>query len=178
MARVSSPPLPPPGTSHPSSPTSAFIPSPAATTKGATPCRTSALPPMTPGSSPLSPVSSVPFFSTVGRSNAQRWSNDTPPAGKSGGCSPTFMEALLLGAHQAMAMRVSLSGAALLTEALLASDEAHQMALAVAGDASPRAVPRIILRDDGRGHMKTVRVPGPDGWSQVESRRQRQKHRR
>ncbi|CAN6337593.1 unnamed protein product [Urochloa humidicola] len=57
MARVSSPPLPHPGASFPTSPTPAPTPGPAATSKGASSCRTAVLSPLALGSSLLSPVS-------------------------------------------------------------------------------------------------------------------------
>jgi hypothetical protein len=77
---------------------------------------------------------------------------------------PSFMEVLLSGVHLATASQESVV--------------AHKMASVVAGDISARATPRIVLLEEVCSHMKVARAPDADGWSKMESCRERQERRR
>ncbi|CAN6221335.1 unnamed protein product [Urochloa humidicola] len=154
MARVSSPPLP--GDFPPTSPTPAPTPGPAATPKVATTCRSAALSP--------APGTPIPTQVTAGRSMALRWSNDSPPSGKTGGdfSPPSFMEVLLSGAPA------------------VASQESVlpiQMTSAAATGSPPSRAPRIILKEADRERMLAARAVDADGWTTAESRRARKKQR-
>ncbi|CAN6243339.1 unnamed protein product [Urochloa humidicola] len=153
MALVSSPPLPYPGApSSPTSPTPASIPGPAATPKGASLCRTAFL------SSPA-PGTTSSFPETVGRPKALRWSNDSPPTGKSGGGAPSYVEILLTGVLPAAASQAS--------DASVAT-----------GNESPRSSPRYVIQNGGGSGTKVSSVPDADGWTDVMSRRRRREQRR
>ncbi|CAN6201486.1 unnamed protein product [Urochloa humidicola] len=137
MATLSSPPLvplpldaSPPPTSH----TPALTPSPVATQI-----------PSTPASRP----SPDP---TAGRSKAQRWGQDTPPSGKSGGGAPptSYKQALL-----AVSPVSSRSSAPPLPEV------------------SPRAAPRFVLRAAVSRPPPQGQGAAEGGWTEVESRRAR-----
>ncbi|CAN6299747.1 unnamed protein product [Urochloa humidicola] len=143
-------------------------PGPAATPKCMATHRSFTLSPPTPGSSP-SPVSSTPVSPTVGRSKEQRWWNDSPPSGKSGGGAPTFVEVLLLGMRPVSAPQALSSGDACPATALQAPVLANRMASAGAV-ASPWATPRIVLVTVGRSRSKAAQVPDADGWSKVKGR--------
>ncbi|CAN6360594.1 unnamed protein product [Urochloa humidicola] len=166
MASVRSPPPPPPGAHLPTSLTPAPIPGPTATLKGASACSPSPAP-GTCTSPPSSPSPSA-IASIVGRSKAQRWCCESPPSGKSGGGAPTFMEVLLSCAQPAT---TTASGTASQAPGV------NQAASIVAGEGIP-AVPHIVLREEGRGHVKTARRPLPDGLLQVQSRRERKERQR
>lgn len=147
---------PPPGAASPSSPTPVLTPRPAATPKPAA-SRPTGSPSLAPGA--LSPT---PAHATGGRSKAQRWGDESPPPGKSGdgGGSPTsFLEALLWGGQATMESQGSAAAGRSIPPA--------------AGAAAPRAAPRIILRDDGRGKARAARAPDEEGWTKMESRRGR-----
>ncbi|CAO2202168.1 unnamed protein product [Urochloa humidicola] len=150
MAPPASPLPPPPGASTPTSPTPASTPDPAATTIDATPGQSS---PFLSTPAPGTPPSS----SAGGRPKTQRWCNDSPPTGKSGGGAPSYVEVLRLG--------MRLESAALKTPVITAS----------AAAASPRAAPRIVLASDGRGQRKgTLNMEqDEEGWSPVLGRRRR-----
>ncbi|CAN6355827.1 unnamed protein product [Urochloa humidicola] len=153
MALVSSPPLPYPGApSTPTSPTPAPTPGPAATPKGASLCRTAF--PFSPAPGTISR-----YPETVGRPKALRWSNESPPSGKSGGGAPSYVEVLLKGALPATASQTS-------------------DALAAAGGESPRSAPRFVPQKKGGGGMKVSPRLDADGWTYVMGRRQRRELRR
>lgn len=151
-------PLPsPPATSPSTSPTPAYTPGPVATSKAA--LRTAALSPLASG--PSYPAS---VEATAGRSKAQRWGNDSPPSGKSGSASPSFMEVLVSGVRPAAASQTS---AAPTPTASVAT-----------GLKAARVAPRIILREDRRGRKTVLPAVVADGWTTMEGRHARQERRR
>ncbi|CAN6272551.1 unnamed protein product [Urochloa humidicola] len=139
MATLSSPPPPPlpslDATPISTSPTPALTPSPAATS---------------PSSRPAS--RSTPETAT-GRGKALRWSQDTPPSGKSGGGGfhLSFKEALLA-----------------------ARPVATTCAVAAPSVCSPRDVaPKILLRPAGARLPPPKLVPDVEGWLEAESHHSR-----
>ena len=93
-----------PGTLPTTSPTPAPIPGPAATPKAAAPCRPASPSPLVPEDLLCTPFPGGSTCVTAGRSKVQRWTDDSPPTGKSGGGGPSsYMEALLSGVTPAAA---------------------------------------------------------------------------
>ncbi|CAO2144164.1 unnamed protein product [Urochloa humidicola] len=148
------PPPSPPGATTPTSLTPASTPGPAATTKTASPCRSAALFTPAPGSPPTS--------LNGGRPKTQRWCNDSPPTGKSGGGALSFVEVLRLGAHPAASAAPS-------------TPSAQAPAPMAPPTAAPPLAPRIVPAEDGHGLRNAARkgAQDEDGWSPVVGRRQR-----
>ncbi|CAO2149265.1 unnamed protein product [Urochloa humidicola] len=153
MALVSSPPLPLPGASRtPTSPMPAPTPGPAATPKVASCSRAATSSPLAPEPSPRSPA-------IDGRPKALRWSNDSPPSGKSGRGAPSYVEVLRTGVCPAAASPAAIVSAA-------------------AGDVSPRSAPRVVLQGVECNESKAMGAPDADGWTYVMGRRRRGEQRR
>jgi hypothetical protein len=137
----------------------ASTPDLAATLKAAAVCQPAAFSSPAPGSPPV-----VLDLATAGCSKAQRWGDDYPPSGKTGGdAPPSFLEVLLSGVAPAAASQES--------------SVSNQMALVAAGGGSPRTMCRIILLEDAHGHERAARAPDANGWAEVESRHMRKERR-
>ncbi|CAN6195398.1 unnamed protein product [Urochloa humidicola] len=98
------PPLPPPGAPPSTSPMPAPTSGPAATPTAVVPCRPAVSPTLVPELLLHTPLPGGSSCVTAGRSKVHRWTDDSPPTGKTGGGGPlSFMEALLAGATPAAA---------------------------------------------------------------------------